>query len=266
LLIRAQRSRFLQDVGILSTSSAGEAVLSLAQSILIARWLGPESFGVALLVMSYPSLLFAFFDARSSAATVKFVTEFSKKGEPNRALAVCKLGYTVDLVVALATFLITLLTVSWAETYIVKQPGTASLMIIYSIGFLPRALSGTSRAVLAVLRQFKTLAIVNLTTTLMRVSLTLALVFTGWGVSGVVWGNFFGMILLGLTLGILASSLMRKTWNASWIKTPWVHLKGEKREIFRFLLFTDLSVLTALLVKQADTVLLGYFRLPVEVL
>jgi len=168
-------------------------------------------------------------------------------------------------VVALATFLITVLTVSWAETHIVKQPGTAPLMIIYSLGFLPRALGGTSRAVLTVLRQFKTLAVVNLTATFVRVALTLVLVFTGWGVSGVIWGSFFGMILSGLVLGILASSLMLKTWNASWIRAPWTHLHEKKRDIFRFLLFTDLSALTALLVKQADTVLLGYFRLPVEV-
>jgi len=207
---KAQNSRFLRDVGMLSTASAGGAVLSLAQAILMARWLGPENFGVAVLVMSYPSLLFAFFDARSSAATVKFVTNFSKKGETDRALAVCKLGYTVDLVVALATFLITVLTVSWAETHIVKQPGTAPLMIIYALGFLPRALGGTSRAVLTVFRQFKTLAIVNLTATFVRVVLTLALVLMGWGVSGVIWGNFFGMILLGLLLGILASSQLRK--------------------------------------------------------
>ena len=66
-------------------------------------------------------------------------------------------------------------------------------------------------------------------------------------------------------MGILASTLMRKTWNASWIRAPWTHLHEKRRDIFRFLLFTDLSALTALLVKQADTVLLGYFRLPVEV-
>ena len=262
---KAQHSRFLQDVSILSMSNAGAAVLSLAQAILLARWLGPEKFGVAVLVMSYPSLLFAFFDARSNAATLKFVTDFSKEGEPERALAVCKLGYSVDLVVALTTFLIALLTVSWAQTHIVKQPGTASLMIIYSLGFLPRAFGGTSRAVLTVLRQFKTLAIVNLTATFVRVALTLVLVFIGWGVSGVIWGSFFGMILSGLVLGILASSLMLKTWHASWIRAPWTHLHEKKRDIFRFLLFTDLSALTALLVKQADTVLLGYFRLPTEV-
>lgn len=262
---KVQNSRFLQDVGILSTSHAAEAVLSLVQAILLARWLGPEKFGVAVLVMSYPSLLFAFLDARSNAATLKFVTDFLKKGETERALAVCKLGYSVDLVVALATFLLTLLTVSWAQTHIVKQPGTASLMIIYSLGFLPRAFSGTSRAVLTVLSQFKTLAIVDLITTFLRVVLILTLVLVGWGVSGVIWGSVFGMILSGLVLGILASSLMLKTWNASWIRAPWTHLHEKRKDIFRFLLFTDLSALTALLVKQADTVLLGYFRLPAEV-
>ena len=262
---RAQKSRFLQDVGILSTSKAGEAVLSLAQAILLARLLGPEQFGVALLVMSYPSLLFAFFDARSNAATLRFVTDFSRKGQTERALAVCKLGYTIDLVVVLATFLVTLLTVSWAQTHIVKQAGTASLMIIYAVSFLSRAFGGTSSAVLTILRQFKTLAIVDLSATFVRVSLTLAFVLSGWGVSGVIWGNFLGMTLSGLVLGILASVLMLKRWNGYWIRAPWTHLQREKRDIFRFLLFTDLSALAALLVKQADTVLLGYFRLPAEV-
>ena len=61
---------------ILTVANLAGAALSLIQGVLIARWLGPESYGVAALVMSYPDLVYTFFDARSSDASVKYLGEF----------------------------------------------------------------------------------------------------------------------------------------------------------------------------------------------
>ena len=84
--------KFVRDVGVLTIGNGVAAVLSFTQTILVARWLGPELYGVAALVMSYPSLVYTFFDARSSEVSVKYLSEFHARGEHERALAMCKLG------------------------------------------------------------------------------------------------------------------------------------------------------------------------------
>src|SRR5574342_174913 len=88
--------KFVHDVGVLVVANCAGAGLSLIQGILVARWLGPEQYGIAALVMNYPSLVYTFFDARSVEASVKYLNEFHAGGEPNRVLAMCKLGYVVD--------------------------------------------------------------------------------------------------------------------------------------------------------------------------
>jgi O-antigen/teichoic acid export membrane protein len=88
----ALRRPFVRHVGVLTVANGVGAVLSVVQGILVARWLGPELYGVAALVMSVPSLVYTFFDARSAEASVKFLSEFDARGERERFF------YTIALI------------------------------------------------------------------------------------------------------------------------------------------------------------------------
>src|SRR5213594_1383751 len=57
--------QFAREVGLLTAANFVEAAVSFVQGLLVARWLGPDLYGVAALVMSFPSLVHTFFDARS---------------------------------------------------------------------------------------------------------------------------------------------------------------------------------------------------------
>jgi O-antigen/teichoic acid export membrane protein/ubiquinone/menaquinone biosynthesis C-methylase UbiE len=241
------------------------AVLSFVQGILVARWLGPELYGVAALVMSVPSLVYTFFDARSAEASVKFLSEFDARGERERALAMCKVGYMVDFTIAMMAFLVILLLSPWAAKSIVKRPEMGWLIILYGSAFLPRALTGTSYAVLATLGRFPTIALIDTLTNILRVGLVMGLVGLGWQVAGVVWGNAIAMAATGLLYGILAYSLVKSRWGRSWLSADWAYLKGLWREVISFLAYNDLNALLGLIPKQLDVVILGYFRNPIEV-
>jgi len=47
------------------------------------------------------------------------------------------------------TFLLVAVTASWAGANVVHMPNIAPLILIYAVAFFPRALVGTSRAVLS---------------------------------------------------------------------------------------------------------------------
>lgn len=256
---------FVRDVGILTVANGVKAVLSFVQGILVARWLGPELYGVATLVMSVPSLVYTFFDARSTEASIKFLSEFDARGERERALAMCKLGYVVDSVIASLAFLITLAVAPWAAQNIVRHPEVIGLIILYAGAFLPRALVGTSYAILASCGCFTTIAFVEIITTLIRVVLVLGMLWLGWQVAGMVWGNAVAMVLTGLLYSACAFPLTNRQWGRSWWQVDWRQLKGHFREIFRFLAYNDLNALLGMIPKQLDVVILGYFRNPAEV-
>jgi O-antigen/teichoic acid export membrane protein len=257
--------KFVHDVGILTIANFAGAALSFFQGILLARWLGPELYGVAALVMSYPSLIYTFFDARSAEASVKYLSEFHARGDRERILAMCKLGYVVDIIIAALMFFTVLVTAEWAAHRLTHRPEAADLIVVYATAFLPRALAGTSYAVLATLGRFPLIAFLDMLTTVVRVMLTLWAVLLGLEVYGVVWGNAVAMALAGLGYATAATILISRTWRALPWQGRWQTLIGRRWEILRFFIYNDLNALLGMIPKQLDVMLLGYFRNPTEV-
>jgi O-antigen/teichoic acid export membrane protein len=216
-------------------------------------------------VLSYPVLVYTIFDARSLEASLKYLSEFNARGERDRELAMCKLGYAVDCTIVSIAFLVVLVTAPWAAESVVHRSQVAGLIILYAAALLPGALVPTSYAVLATFGQFYTIALIDIITALVRVVLVLSLVFSGWQLAGVVWGNAVATILSGLLYGASACILTLKRWKASWLQGRWQALGGRRREIVGFLVYNDLNSLLGIIPKQLDVTLLGYLRGPAEV-
>jgi O-antigen/teichoic acid export membrane protein len=259
------RSRFARNVGVLTLANFVSAVLSFVQSILVARWLGPELYGVAALVMSFPNLIYTFFDTRSADASVKYLSEFYARGEQRQALAMCKLGYLVDLTIAIAAFVVVVVTAPWAAQHIAHRPEMAWSIVVFATAFIPRALVNNSSAVLVTLGRFPLIAMLNILTIVLRTFLVLVLVLAGWQVAGVIWGNTIGIAAAGIAYGVVAYRLTYHTWGISWLRGRWQDLQNYRRSIIMFLVYSNLNALLGMIPKQLDIVLLGYFRDPLEV-
>jgi O-antigen/teichoic acid export membrane protein len=257
--------KFLRDVGVLTIANGVAVILSFMQGILVARWLGPELYGVAALVMSYPSLVYTFFDARSSEASVKYLSEFHARGEHDRVLAMCRLGYVIDAGIAAVAFVIVLLTAPWAARNIAHDSEMVSLIVVYAAALVPNALVGTASATLATLGHFSLIAKITTVTTFLRTAGVLGFVGIGWQISGVVWGNVIATAVSGLLYGTCTWLLSRRVWGASPFQGSWQALRGRRREILGFLAYNDLGTLLGMIPKQLDIALLGYFRNSAEV-
>ena len=259
------RTKFVRDVGTLTLARFAGAALSLIQGIVVARWLGPEQYGVAALVMTYPAVLFSFLDAKSGAASIKYISEFEVQGNTLMSLAMCKLGYIVDLTIAVITLGLVAATAWWAEEHIVRFPGVIGLMIMYATAFIPWALAGTSKSVLSVLGRFHVIAWSGFVSTLVRVAVVITLVLAGWGASGLVWGNIVGLVLNGAIPTIFVFFAVKESWGDSWLSASIRDLESRRQDIIRFILFTDLAEFLGALSKKLDIAVLGFFTGPQEV-
>ena len=264
LLKEALRTQFVKDAGTLTGAQLLVALLAFVQGIVVASWLGPKNYGIAILIMSVPSMMFSILDARTSAAAVKYLTQFKADGAPERARAMCKLAYSLDFGISVLALALVAGIARWAEGRVVHSEGTATLIILYATAYLPRALTGTSQSVLTVVGRFRAMAIAQLVAKTVGVVSVLSFVLAGWGVRGVIYGRMAEIVVMGLVLGALAFSSVRKTWGGSWIPARLGNLDEHRREIFRFIGFTELTELAHIVIKQADVVLLGYFAGPVE--
>ncbi len=262
---RILRRKFVQDVSVLTIGNLVVAGLNFIQGILVARRLGPELYGLAALVMAFPSLIYTFFDARSYEASVRFLSEFESRGQREAVLAMCKLGYAVDLGISSLTLLIVIVTAPWAARTFVHDPGSSGLIMIYSAALIPRAMVGTSHAVLSTLGRFRFIAWIDVLSNIIQATLVVGFVLVGWQVAGVVWGNAIAAISAGLLYGCIVWMMIHRTWDGSPLQGKWKALRGSRRQIFRFLIYNDASTLLGLVLKQLDVLLLGYFRNQTEV-
>jgi O-antigen/teichoic acid export membrane protein len=257
--------KFVRNVGVLTGANFVRAALTVVQGIIVARWLGPELYGVTALVMTFPNLVYGFFDARSLSASVKYLNEYHARGEHDRALAMCQLGYGVDMAVSCLTFVVLMFTADWAARTIAHHPAVAGLMVLYGAALIPRALVGTSNAILVTLGRFPLIASIEMAASFLRVVLVIGLVLAGWQVAGVIWANAVAATATGLLYGVLAWTLIRQAWGGSIFQGSLRTLKGRRREIFSFLAYNDLTALIGMIPRQLDAVLLGYFRNPTDV-
>jgi O-antigen/teichoic acid export membrane protein len=252
--------KFIEDATALTAANVVGAGLGFVQGLIVARWLGPEQYGVAALVMSYPSLIYTFFDAKSSDAAVKYIGQHHAESNREGALAICKLGYAVDFGIALLSFLAVAASAGWGARNVVHREAEAGLLTLYAASFLLQSLTGASYAVLTTLGRFTLIARLNIASAALRVVLVLGLTAAGWQVAGVVFGNAFAIAANGLLLWLAARSAARGAWGATPIHGDLRAIGTRLREVLSFTVFSDLNTMIGIIPKKMDLILLGYAR------
>jgi O-antigen/teichoic acid export membrane protein len=259
-----RQSILAREVGSLWVAEGVVLVTSLLQAAIVARVLGPRDFGASALVLSSTSLVFTFLDPQSKEAVVKYLGAHHANGRIKQALAVAKVAYAADLIVGLAGFALVAGGASWAADHVIHSSATAHLLVIYAAASTMSAPSATSRAVLTTFRRFSTVAVLQAGASLLRTVLITLLVLADLGVRGVIYGAGITLVLESMCAAALAHRTLRAEVGGRWWQGRRAALGDQFREMVRFMVYTDLTSLVAVFVKQADLVVLGYVRGPTE--
>ena len=257
--------KFFRNVGVLTLASVIGAALSLGQGVFVARWLQPELFGLAALITYFPSLIFSIFDVRSGDALVKYLSEAYGRDDRERFLALWKFGYILDFAMALLALIVVLLMASWAARNIAGRPDLVNLIIVSAASMIPTAFVRMSQTTLNTLGRFTVIGWAEISTQLLRTVLVVVLVVLGFGLHGVIWGNAVAMIMSGIFYTVIAGALIYRRYGTAPLRGSWRSLRGQRRELFKFLAYNDLTVLLLVIPAQLDILVLGYLRGPVEV-
>ncbi len=258
-------SRHARDIGALWGAEAVALVTTLAQAIIVARILGPRSYGIAALVIAVPSFVFSFLDPQSEAAVVRYVTRFEREGDSVRSAAVVKTAYVADLCLALAGSLVVAAAATWMSRHLVRDPNTSYLIIVGALGLSTAAPTATSRAVLSTFGGFAGISRLSIVAALVRNGLIVGLVAFGLGIRGVVFGAVLGQIVESVILFVTAQRVLRRQTGHTWRNSSARALQPHRGEFVRFMAYTELTTLTTAVTKQADVLLLGQARGPTDV-
>jgi O-antigen/teichoic acid export membrane protein len=252
------------NVGMMAAGQYVAAGLALATAMTASRLLGPEGYGQAALIMTFPSLLLSIGSFKSGSVATRYSSLFRATGDSELLKAISKLGYTVDLGVSAGVFLVVLIAGQWVTEWVYGAPWLFWSMVAYAFSYLFVAFRGTSLAILSAFEEFRRLSIL---VTLERGAALVAVVcllWTGFGVNGLVLGMAISNVLAGSVSLVMAWSVLRRSGVGPWWQASLKgldHLRGELLSLFgwNYVMTTLGGVVT-----QAPVILLGIVRGPEE--
>ena len=242
---------------------AGKSVGSIfsgVQGILIARYLGLVQFGLFSIVLAFVDVLNIFIDLRVWEAATKYVGDYWKEGEKDKACSLIKFFYLIDIITGILAFGAATLTAEIATRYFLKTPGSEVLIYVYAFSLLITSPDTTSKAILRVFDKFKAIAFIGSFQNFVKIILVIIAILLDKGIYGIlvafVLGNFVGFIINFYYV----NATLNEHGLAGWWKRKVFFPGFQFGEIFRFLLHTSFyGSLKALKDKYLGILILGYF-------
>jgi len=232
--------------------------LSVLQSMLVYRLLGPSGSGLVRIVMSYASTVNSIFSFRMSELVVRYGGEYLEKGEKNKASALIKSASWTEGLISVLAFLVVLLTAGIAEHYVAKTANTALLFILFSVGLLANFNTETSTGILQVTSQIKLQGTINLIQSIITTLIMVAAFIWNGSLEVILIAYLVSKTILGLGLFIAAQTQLHHLLGGGWWKEPFSTLTNT-RELFRFAVSSNVSATIIKIFRDSEPVWIGFF-------
>lgn len=227
------------------------AAAGIAGSVIVARWLGPDEFGVYRLVLGVVWAVEVLATLAFPAAVNKFVAELAVPGAARWRPAVVRFFVTrAALGWAVAFAALVILRGPIARFY--REEALALALLLGGLSVLPGAVSGIAAGALHGLGRFRRASAIAFAHSLVTLGLTLAALAAGLGVAGLLVALLTAnLVQAGLTVAALRRAL----------PVDRVPLPAELRErLRRFALVMGLlAVLNAVVWERSEVFFLGRF-------
>lgn len=230
--------------------------LRAVESVVVARYLGPASFGLYVLVLAFPDAVRNLADSRTREAVPKFLGEALERDDRQQAVAVMKLLWLVDGSMSFVAFAIVAIAAPFAAREFMHAPEVAPLVILYGAGNFVGALRGPAGSLLRTMDRFALGFWTAISTSLVRFGSLVVALLGGLGLKGLVVALAISeglgtAILVGAALAVFVPS----HWDARHAR---IKLLGTRlRSMLSFLVFTNLSLTVVMLGGKVDVLIIG---------
>lgn len=238
--------------------------VTVVQTLVIARVLGPSDYGVLALATGFAAVVFMIMDLRTAELVPKFVGDAQAQARPEVVRAVVKLAIVLDLVVASAGTLVVIALAGWAQANFMHGHGSRLVLVLAAGTAALAAPSAAARALLTTLGAIRRIAAVAMAVAGSRVALTLLIVVVRPDVTRVLMWLLGIAVLESALYAAVALRYVRAVAGGGLRGVSIRSLRASRRDITRFVLYTSTSSLVGGVVKYLDVLVLGWFRGPVE--
>ena len=174
-------------------------IIMALTSILVARLLGPENYGLYTVVLIAPSFLITLSDLGISPALTRFSAQLHTEGKNREAASLIKAGILFKLTFTLIISLFLLLVSEEIATHILNRPGIGPLIRIASLYLIGQAvLNSASSTFIGLDEAGKSSLLMNVQAVIKAIASPLLIVL-GLGVAGAVMGTGMGFVVAAIS-------------------------------------------------------------------
>ncbi len=250
--------RVLGSSAVLMSSNSFSLALSVLQSILVGRLLGPAGFGLVGIIMGYSSTVNGLLSFRMSELVVRYGGEYLENGEHRKVSALVKAAALGEASVSFLAFLFIFLTAGLAARFISKSPEDAWLFVVFAFGLLANFNAETSTGVLQVLDKIKIQGVIHLVQSVFTACMIVYAYLYQGDLLLVLIAYLAGKIILGFGLFTTAFGLLTRRIGAGWWRESF-RVLPEFRNLARFGLSSNLSATVILLFRESEILWVGFF-------
>ncbi len=256
----AEKKNFLKNVSWLFSGKTGASVFAMAEVVLLARFLGPEIFGLLSVITAYVKIIKDFLDFKVSEAVVKYVGRYWEKKDKKKTVSFIKFFYLIDFFMGIVAFFATLLLAEIANSFFIKSENTFELIFIYSFTLLIGTVNTTSRSILEIFNKFTIVALVDVSAVAARVTFVAIALVTGFGIKGALVGYAGAMFVNFVALQFFVNRALKKQEMSLWFRESIKPMYAEIRNVMIFILnSTASSVAKRVFNREVPILTLGYF-------
>jgi O-antigen/teichoic acid export membrane protein len=179
--------------------NASSTVILAVGAILVARLLGPFSFGLYTLAVAIPSLLVALADAGMNFALVRLPARLRSEGDHARAYRLVKLGFLLKLVISTAASIVCYAGSAFIASIVLNRPELTPFIQLASLMIVFQAIYDATSNIFIGQDLMQYSASVQILQATLKGTLAPVLVFVGLGISGAIWGYVLALVVSGLT-------------------------------------------------------------------
>jgi len=175
-------------------SRGSQQTLQLAISVILARLLMPEDFGVLAMAVVFTGLIAIFNDFGIGAATIQM-----QDLSDDDLSSIFWFNLFIGLIATLFTVVISPLIAAFYDKDILIP-----ILSILGLGFLLSSFSVIQRSILIKKMDFKKIAMVEIITTVISGTAAIYLAYMGYGVWSLVWQGIIAAVITGLIYWIIS--------------------------------------------------------------
>jgi O-antigen/teichoic acid export membrane protein len=261
--------RIIKNAGYLFSATGVSSAMSMFQSILAGRLLGPSTFGILGAVTAFTSVVNRFASFRMNELVVRYVGHYQENDDPQRAAAVFKVASLLEICSSFVAFGLILLLAPLGARFFAHDASLVTWFQIYGSIVLANLIFESATGVLQIFDRFRTIAVINVLQSALTLSLVAIAFFAKLGLNAVVIAYMSGKIAGSLAISGAALVEASRNWGPGWWRTPLGLLKSEMRSLLTFAFSTNLSSTISLVAKDSEvlwvsgflgTELAGYYK------